>query len=326
MENNQLKYDLFDIIRIGLRWKKFILGLAIGAALIASIYYFFQKNTYKAYGSFFPASAVISGRINLLRETNQEWIDYFGGENEVDRATVIGNSANVISFLIDSFKIAEHYQIDVKNDKNANQKVYKKFMKNFTISRSGYKHIEINFNDEDHELAANVVNIAMNKTEEQLRKLYIRINNELAQAIAIRKDSLNTALQIATDSLVSLRVKYGIYDLISPGRKGQLNFTPKGSGVAYAEGIENIQNLEEVKDRLAMDKAKFTSLYHEFKTATYEGIPMIHVSQWATPNGPKAGPFRTLGVLTVFGVTLIFGLLLAVLLDIFEKNKSKLVS
>jgi hypothetical protein len=56
-----------------------------------------------------------------MRETNQDWIDYFGGENEVDRATVVGNSANVISFLIDSFKIAAHYDIDV-NDKKCRPK------------------------------------------------------------------------------------------------------------------------------------------------------------------------------------------------------------
>lgn len=323
MENNQLKYDLFDIVRVGIKWKKMILGLALISSLIAAVYFFLQKNTYKAYGSFFPASAVISGRINLLRETNQEWIDYFGGENEVDRATVIGNSANVISFLIDSFKIAEHYKIDVTNDKNAAQKVYKRFMKNFTITRSGFKHIEINFVDEDHELAASVVNIAMNRIEEQLRLLYIRINDQLAKAISVRHDSLSVALQSATDSLVSMRVKYGIYDLIAPGRKGLSGFTPKSSGQAYAEGLELIQNLEESKDRLAMDRAKYLSLYNEFKTSTYAGIPMIHVTQWATAHGPKAGPFRTLGVISVFVISLLFGLLLAVIIDLIQKNKSK---
>jgi LPS O-antigen subunit length determinant protein (WzzB/FepE family) len=321
MENTSLKYDLFDVVRVGLKWKKAILGFAILAALIASVYYFLQKTTYKAYGSFFPASAVISGRINLMRETNQDWIDYFGGENEVDRATVVGNSANVISFLIDSFKIAAHYDIDV-NDKNAGQKVYKRFMKNFSITRSGFKHIEVNFVDEDHELAAKVVNVAMNKTEEHLRKLYIKINDELANAIAIRKDSLTASLQSTTDSLIAMRVKYGIYDLISPGRKGQTSFTPKSSGAAYAEGLEVIQNLEEIKDRLAMDRAKYLSLYNEFKTATYAGIPMIHVTQWATPHGPKAGPFRTLGVLSVFVISIVFGLLLAVVIDLIEKSKA----
>jgi uncharacterized protein involved in exopolysaccharide biosynthesis len=323
MEHNEMRFDLFDVVRISIKWKKYILGLALLACLAASGYYFFQKNTYKAYGAFFPASAVLSGRINLMRESNQEWIDYFGGENELDRVAVIANSANVISFLIDSFKIAEHYKIDVVNDKNAQQKVYKKFMKNFTVSRSGYKHIEINFTDEDHELAYKVVNVAMNRTEDQLRKLYIRVNQQLAAALDNRKDSIDKSLMQVTDSLIKLRVAYNIYDLISPGRKNLVNFTPRSSGQQYAEGLELIQNIEEVKDKLVQDKARYISIANEFKAATYEGFPMVHVVQWATPHGPKAGPFRTLGVLTVLFASLIFGILLAVIVELFVSNKSK---
>lgn len=321
MPNSPLRYDLFDAIRAGSKQRLPILGFAAGCALIAAVYFFLQKNTYRAYGSFFPASAVISGRINLMRETNQDWIDYFGGENEVDRATVIAHSADVISFLIDSFKIADHYKIDVRNDKDGNQKVYKKFMKNFAVTRSGFKHIEVTFIDEDHDLAYRVVNAAILRTEEILRKLYIRINNELATAIENRADSISNHIAQHTDSLVSMRVRYGIYDLISPGRKTMLNFSPKGSGAQYAEGLEQIQSLEELKDRLVTDRARYISLANEFRTATYDGFPMVHVTQWATPFGPKAGPFRILGVLTVFGITALFGLLLSLIADIYGKQK-----
>jgi hypothetical protein len=268
----------------------------------------------------------MSGRVNLFRDANQEWIDYFGGENEVDRATVIANSADVISYLIDSFKIAEHYKYDLVNDKNASQKVYKKFMKNFTISRSGYKHIEVVFKDEDDKLAYQVVNTAMNRTDYLIRQVYIRINTNLANAIDNRIDSVDKALKIYTDSLIAMRVKYNVYDLIAPGRKNMINFAPRSSGQAYAEGIEMIQNLEEVKDKLAMDKAKYISLSNEFKTGKFDGLPMIHVTQWASPNGPKAGPFRMLGVATVFFMSLLFGLILAIITDIFVSNKEKMTA
>lgn len=324
MENNQLNFNLFDSIRIALKWKKFILGLAFAASLVAAGYFFFQKNTYKAYGAFFPSSAVISGRVNLFRETQQEWIDFFGGENEVDRAFVIGNSAEVISFLIDSFKIADHYKIDVVNDKNGPRKVYKKFVKNFALSRSGYKHLEVTFTDEDHELAYKVVNTAMNRTEFLLRRLYANVNRQIALAIDIRKDSIAKELTMMTDSLIQLRVKYGIYDILSPGRSNLIAGAAHGSGVDYAKGMEEIQNVEELKDKLAMSQAKYLNLSNEFKTGTFTGFPMIHVVQWATPNGPKAGPFRILGVLSTFVAALLFGFLLALAIDVFQANKSKL--
>lgn len=322
MEDKHLNFNLFDVIKTSLKWKKYILGLAIIVAMITAVYFYMQKNIYKAYGSFFPSSAVMSGRINLFRESQQEWIDFFGGENEVDRAYVIGNSANVVSYLIDKFDFAKHYNIDTKSDKDGSKKVYKKFAKNFSLSRSGYKHLEVNFTDEDADLAHLVVNEAMNRTEDLLRELYKGINVQLAASIDNRKDSISEQLGIYTDSLIKLRVKYNIYDLISPGRNNLIQGAAKGSGEIYATGIEEIQNIEEVKDKLTIDRAKYISLSNEFKTATYKGFPMIHVVQWATPNGPKAGPFRILSVATAFTLTLFFGLLLACIIELFKRNKA----
>ncbi len=323
MENNHLSFNLFGVIRTALKWKTYIIGLAIASSLVAAVYFYMQKNEYKAYGSFFPASAVMSGRINLFRENQQEWIDFFGGENEVDRAFVIGNSADVVSYLIDKFDFAKHYNIDVKNDPDGSKKVYKRFAKNFSLSRSGYKHLEVSFVDEDADLAHKVVNEAMNRTEEMLRKLYEHVNTQLAAAIDNRKDSISDQLKMYTDSLIQLRVKYNIYDIVSPGRSNLMTGSAKGSGVNYATGLEEIQNIEEVKDKLAMNKAKYISLSNEFKTATYKGFPMIHVVQWATPNGPKAGPYRILGVLTAFMAALLFGFLLSICIEVFAVNKHK---
>lgn len=322
MDNKEFHFDLFDVIKIGFKWKKYILGFTVLVAVITAIFFLFKKNEYKAYGSFFPSSAVMSGRINLFRETNQEWIDMFGGENEMDRTYVIANSANVVSYLIAKFKIAEHYKIDTTAP-NANQKIYKRFTKNYSVSRTGYKHIEITFTDEDHYLAYEIVNEAINRTESLIRKLFANINVQLATAIDIRKDSIDKQLSIMSDSLVNMRVKYGIYDLISPGRKNLIMNSPKGSGAQFALGLESIQNVEEVKDKLAIDKARYMSLSNEFKTSTFEGFPMVHVVQWATPFGPKAGPYRILNVLGASIAAFFFSLLLAIIIEILKENRHK---
>ncbi|MGI9191568.1 MAG: Wzz/FepE/Etk N-terminal domain-containing protein [Chitinophagaceae bacterium] len=324
MDSNKVQFDLFDIIRVFSARKKIILAFTAICSLLAAVYFVMQKNTYEAYGSFFPSSAVMSGRINLFREENQDWIDFFGGENELDRAAVIGNSAAVISYLIDTFHIADHYKIDVKNDRNGNQKVYKRFTKNFSISRSGYKHIEIKFKDEDHELAYKLVNESMNRIEDQLRKMYARINTQLAQSLDVRSDSLQRELTVLSDSLANMRVTYGIYDLIAPGRENASGFTPRSSGLAYAQGLERIQNLEELKNKVAIDRAKYKSLANEFKTATFDDFTMIHVTQWATPYGPKAGPYRTLGVLSVALISFAFAMLWAIALELFKQYKHRL--
>lgn len=325
MEKKEFQFDLFDIIRIGLKWKMKILIFSLVVAVLTALFFLTQKNYYNGYGSFFTGSAVMSGRVNLFRESPQEWVDYFGGENEVDRAYVVGNSAQVISYLIEKFRIRDHYGID-STDKEAMKKTYKRFTKNFTINRSGFKHIEINFTDEDQNLCHQVVNEAMNRIETQLRLMYISINRQLALSLDIRRDSLEHELLLYTDSLVHLRVMYNIYDLVAPGRKAQNNFTPKGSGEQYARGIELIQNVEEMKDRIVTDKAKYLSLANEFKTATFDGFPMIHVTQWASPGSPKAGPFRTIGTLAAFAIAFVFAWVLAIFVEILRDNKEKLVA
>lgn len=318
-----LRFDLFDVIKVSLKWKKYIVGFAIVAALIAAVFFAFQKNYYKAYGAFFPGSAVMSGRINLFRENQQDWIDFFGGENEMDRAYVVGNSAVVLSHLIEKFNMAEHYKIDVKNDPRGNEKVYKRFAKNYGLNRSGFKHLEVTFTDEDATLASQIVNEAMNKTENELRKIYIQINRQLAISLDIRRDSIHQALQVLTDSLVAMRVRYGIYDLIAPGRSSIVNSHVNGSGENFARGLETIQNIEEIKDKLVKDQAKYISLANEFKTATFDGFNMIHVVQWSAPGAPKDGPMRIVGVISTFILALLFAILVAVVAEILHQQKTR---
>ncbi|HMN32461.1 MAG TPA: hypothetical protein PKA54_03745 [Chitinophagaceae bacterium] len=323
--NKEFQFDLFDIIRIGLKWKKHIIIFSFAIACITAIIFLFQKNYYKAYGAFFPASAVISGRVTLFRETPQEWIDYFGGENEVDRAFVVGNSSPLYSYIIEKFKLREHYKID-STDKESMKKTYKRFAKNFSISRTGFKNIEVTFTDEDQMLCHEVVNTAINQVESRLRELYIGINKQLALSIDLRKDSIANQLTLMTDSLITLRTKYSIYDIISPGRKNIINFTAKGSGEQYARGLEEIQIVEELKDKLAIDNARYMSLSNEFKTAIFDGFPMVHVTQWAAPGAPKAGPYRTIGVLISFVSAFVFGLLVSIVIEVLQENKHKMMA
>ena len=323
MEENTGKLDLIDFIRFGWKRKKVILAFALSCAIIAAVVMFFTKNRYKAYGSFFPASTAISGRVNMFREFNQEWVDLFGGENEADRVYVIGNTSSVISKLIEEYKIYDHYGIDIKNDPNGMRKTYKKFAKNYAFSRTGFKHIEVSFSDESKDLGAKVVNSAMNFAEKQLKEIYINGHTQMAIAIEKRVDSVNQEIDVLTDTLVKLRTENGIYDLISPGRKNILNGRMNGSGERFARALEEIQEIEEVKDRLVVEKGKYAALSNEFRALLHYDIPMIHVVQWASPGGEKSGPFRFLTVFIVGFGSFLFAWFLLVMYEYIIRNKER---
>jgi hypothetical protein len=323
MKEHTEKLDLIDFIRFGWKRKKVILIIAFVASLITAVIMFFTKNKYKAYGSFFPASSAISGRVNLFREFNQEWLDLFGGENEADRLYVIGNTATVVSKLIEENKMHEHYGIDIVNDPKGKLKTYKRFAKNYSFNRSGFKHLEVTFSDVDPELGAKIVNSAMNFSENELKKVYINGHSQMAIALEKRVDSIGQRIDGLTDTLVKLRTKHGIYDLLSPGRKNILSGKMSGGGASYARALEEIQEVEEVKDRLVIEKGKYAALSNEFRALLHYDIPMIHVVQWATPSGQKAGPFRILTVLLVGVGSFLFAWLLLVMYEYILRNKDR---
>lgn len=324
MTDKKYNLDLVDFIRFGWKRKKIILGFAIVAAVIAAVFMVLKKNTYKAYGAFFPASSAISGRVNVFRDFNQEWVDLFGEDNEVDRVYVIGNTSNIISQLVEEFDMYEHYGFEDKDDPDAKRKTFKKFVKNYSFSRTGYKHIEVTFEDEDKELGAKVVNAAMNFSEKELKKVYINGHSQLATAIEKRSDSLTKEIGTLTDSLVQLRMSSGVYDLISPGRKNTISGKMNGSGERFARAVEEIQVIEEVKDRLVIEKGKYAALSNEFRALVHYDIPLIHVVQWASPSGQKAGPYRTLTVIGVGLGAFIFAWFLLVLFEYVIRNKEYL--
>jgi len=321
MTKQKENLDLIEFIRVGWRQKKLLIGFALVAAIIAACVMFFTKNTYKAYGAFFPASSVINARVNMFREFNQEWVDIFGEENEADRLYVIGNTSDVMAQLIEEFKMYDHYGIDVKKDANGMHKTFKKFSKNYSFSRTGFKHLEVHFTDTDKELGAKVVNAAMNFSEKKLKEIYINGHEQLAKALDKRFDSITVQIASLTDTLVAMRTQFGIYDIISPGRKNLMVGKMNGSGAGYARALENIQEIAEVKDRLVIEKGKYAALSNEFRALLHYDIPMIHVAQWASPSGQKAGPYRTLTVLFVGIAAFLFAWLLIVMYEYIIRNK-----
>lgn len=72
-----------------------------------------------------------------------------------------------------------------------------------------------------------------------------------------------------TDTLAHLRDEYGIYDIISPARYNIMLSSLKNSGKpGFARGVEQIQNIESVKDELVSDRARNITLANQYTTGT----------------------------------------------------------
>jgi hypothetical protein len=316
MDQSLIKFDLIEIVKIGLKWKKQILIFAIFASIIVAIYAMFLKNQFTSYSTFYPSNAIIGGRDNMFRETFQDAIDPFGLENEVDRLYIIGNSSPLISGLISKFHMEEHYKIDIVNDPKGNEKLFKKFAKNYKVSKGAYGNLELTMTDYDTKLAAAIANEALIALQDKFRSYFVNSSKGIAEAMNMRMKYQDSTIRILTDSLVIMREKFGIYDIISPGRKSEIHTTTKN-----ARGLEEIQTVEELKDKYVIDKAKYESIRNEFLTIEHKSIPFLQIIQYPEPSGKKDGPFRTLMVLGTFAGCLFLGLLAAVLIEYFNQLK-----
>jgi hypothetical protein len=317
MEQSNIKFDLIEIIKIGIKWKKQILLLAIIISIIVSIYALILKNQYTSYSTFYPSNAVIGSRDNLFRVEHQDAIDQFGLENEVDRLYIIGNSSPLLSGLITKHKLDEHYEIDIKNDKKGPEKLFKKFAENYNVKKGAFGNLELTMTDNNTSLAAAVANDALIAIQDQFRSYYVKSAQGISEAMGVRMIYQDSMISKLTDSLVTMREKYNIYEILSPSRKSEISTNSKN-----ARGIEEIQSVEEMKDRYVMDKAKYESIRNEFLTIQHKSIPYIQVIQYPEPSGKKEGPFRTLMVLGAFVGSVFLGLFAAVLITYFTKLKS----
>jgi uncharacterized protein involved in exopolysaccharide biosynthesis len=317
MNQNEIKFDLIDAIKVGLKWKKYILGFALLTSVIVALYAYNLKNIFKSYTLFYPSSALIGSRDNLFRTEVQDGVDQIGLENEVDRVVVIANSAPIVSDLIEEFKMTEHYGIDPKDPK-AKQKTYKRFAKNYKVAKGASGQIELTFTDWDAQLGSDILNKAIPAIQDKYRFIYTNSGHGIAEALTMQTLHIDSMINTLTDSLVTLRDQYGIYDIISPGRKGSVSTSSRN-----ARGIEVIQNVEELKDQFVRDRAKFESLKNEHVTVTHKSIPFLQVIQYPSPGGEKVSPFRTMMVLGTFAASIFIGLVIALLAEFFVSIKHK---
>jgi hypothetical protein len=319
MHTQDFSFSLFDAIRIALKYKKQIAIFTFIVAACTAVYAFLLKNEYKSYANFYAASANIGSRTNMFRTENADVIDQFGFDAEQDRLYTIGNCSPLMNDLIEKHNLYKHYNFDTANDAKAKMKTFKKFAKNYKLNKGAYGNLELTITDIDANLASQMANDALVAIQDQYRSYYVKSHLGIAEALDVQIASTDSAIAVYTDSVINLRNKYGVTDIVSPSR-AMASQSRSGS----TEGIERVQNIEELKDKLVIDRARYESLKLEFKTIQHKSIPYIHVIQYPQPSGYKASPFRTIMVLVATLFAAFLGVLLAVIAEYFVANKHRL--
>lgn len=210
MENRE---NLLDVLASLFKWKKFILATCLAAAVISAIVSLLLPVYYKATTVFYAASPDLAVPEAIFGNSSQA-PNYYGTENDMNRLMSIANSNELATFMIDSFKLYQHYDIDPNSPKGP-YAVRLKFNKHFEALKTKYDAIELSVEDQDKELAARMANAAREYINLLGQELIKKGQEKILRTYEHNIQSKMQGLQALNDSLQKVRETYGVYNHLS---------------------------------------------------------------------------------------------------------------
>ncbi|MEX2588700.1 MAG: hypothetical protein WD334_00760, partial [Chitinophagales bacterium] len=129
-------YNLVEVVKVLLKWKKPIavfVGISAVAAVVVSL---LLPNYYESNSIFYPTNPSITDRQNLFgKESSGDNQGFFGTKNDAQRMMSLAQSASVVGYLIEKFNLIEHYDIE-PDDPQRYFKVKKTFDGNYKVVKT----------------------------------------------------------------------------------------------------------------------------------------------------------------------------------------------
>ena len=314
-------FDLVDIIRTLQKKRGFILAMTLVAMLLGGIFLVVRQKKYKGVATFFVNNPLYGDRSTLFRSQDTRYVDYFGGDDDVDKIMAFANSDTVRDRVIRNCQFDKIYKLDL-NDPKGHAALMSIFTKNFTIKRSEYKDVTVSYVAKEPVDAANVADMAVSVMEETYRHYYTAMKMNIYSSISEKVTQLDSSINALTDTLAGLRDKYGIYSLISPDRRNIITGDLRAGGKGYGRAIEEIQNIESIKDQLVTDRAHYISTLNEFAATTNRSMEFLKLITRALPPTSPTGASITMVLLVAACAGIGFSSIYVLLITYFRKLNS----
>lgn len=208
------EFSLISVIRFLLKKIRWILIMSFLVALVTTGITLLLPDYFKASTVFYAASPDLSSPTPL--SVSQQKVNVYGNDEDLDRLLSIANSIQLSEFLIDSFNLYQHYNIDPKGKKSS-YKVRKCLNKHMEILKTKFGAIDLSIEDIDPIKAADMTNAARNKISSIAQDL---IKESQKKTIINYSENIEDKVQVLkslTDTISLLRDRYGIIDAESQG-------------------------------------------------------------------------------------------------------------
>lgn len=204
------QYNLLDVIKTIFKWKKAII-YTCAAALVGSTLVALLLPVYYEASTVFLVSSTDQFKPELLYGSGSKEIKFYGDDMDIDRVLTLAESADMLSYLVDSFDLYQHYDIDPNKPKSPYY-VKLALSKLMDIKRTDKDAIVLSIQDKDKEIAKNMTIALRNEINAKSKNLI-----KATQAASIRSFQEDIAaksklVNIINDSLFALRKHYGIFN------------------------------------------------------------------------------------------------------------------
>ncbi|MBK9737308.1 MAG: hypothetical protein IPO92_21095 [Saprospiraceae bacterium] len=202
-------YSLLDLLTQLNKWRKELIRASVAIVAVSIVGSFLLPNYYKSETTFYAASPDLAKPIPI--GDDEKDVRIYGDDNDLDRLFTIAISNEILTYLIDTFDLYKHYDIN-KSDSKAKFKVKEELLDNYQTIKTKYGALELIVEDKDPIMAANIANAAREKIE----KIAQDIVKHSQEKLISNYDVNLVKKQILSDSLAKrlLRIKkqVGIYD------------------------------------------------------------------------------------------------------------------
>lgn len=311
-------FNLIYVLRTLLAWKKQILALAVVSAVTAAIFsVFVMDEYYYSWSTFYPTNQYLSDRSMIFNsESTGGQVEYFGSKNDVNRVLTIANSSAIIDYVIDSFKLAEHYKIN-KSEKYWRTRVVKKFEKNYEAIKTEREAVEVSLYDTDPALAAKIVNAIVERVDE-INKAHVNDNKQkLYTLLANQIKQQNEKVERYVDTLSSLAAQYNIKVSSNTGS----SIVVEGSNF---RAVQQYKALLEKQENALKELNNRNNILEQMEVSMGSNSSSLFIVETAFVADRRERPVRSLVVLVTVLITVFVSMLGVLVIDQWRTIKAQL--
>ncbi|MFA6149789.1 MAG: hypothetical protein WC716_00625 [Chitinophagaceae bacterium] len=257
-------YSLMQLKDILPARKWFVVRLTLLCALLGVAGYFIFPNRYKAEIVFVLKNPMFSDRGSIYSEPKN--LNYFANEDEITRFISMANLDSLKMVVIKKFNLIDAYHLNAEKEKDQ-ERALELFSKSLVVYKAESNEIVLLYADKNAHRAAEITNFYVPMIEHTYREIYNEMRLSVCRSIKAKIVEQDSAITALTDSLILLRDKFKIYDVINPSRHNIMSGAMSSQGRPdFATGIEKIQNIEAIKDEFVSDRSYKMTLLNQYTT------------------------------------------------------------